>query len=299
MERTKSTRLHIPDAINCSKESNYTQIPNKLLRNPEISGKSKSLLCLLLSNRKDWHSYVETIKTMMKEETSAINSGLKELETFGYLKRIRYRDIKTKTLRGSFWAYTDTPFDFDFTKQFETLKLNSLEPIIQNPHVQNSIVEKATLLKRTCGKLTTKNTNSKEEQNYVVIDACAGEKSTSSNKKITPSMFNSFWELYPKKDGKGKALTLWETICTRKNKAAPTWEEIEKAIKEQIKTNRWKNKQFIPNPCTWLNQNRWLDDPKEMVCFDRTESSYTPKNNPSSGRSISRPEAKYRVDRVI
>ena len=53
MERTKgAVAFNLPDAINCSITKEFTQIPNDLLRNPEISGKAKSILFLLLSKRK-------------------------------------------------------------------------------------------------------------------------------------------------------------------------------------------------------------------------------------------------------
>lgn len=90
-----------------------------------------------------------------------------------------------------------------------------------------------------------------------------------TTKKITPKLFNDFWELYPKKIDKGKCLTLWTRICTRQDNV-PTWSEIKKAIHYQKQSERWQNAKFIPHPSTWLNQCRWLDDPAEMktVKFD-------------------------------
>lgn len=80
---------------------------------------------------------------------------------------------------------------------------------------------------------------------------------------ITPKLFEHFWELYPKKTDKGKALTSWEKLCKKENR--PEWAEIRTAIKLQIKTPRWQNPKFIPLPTTWLNNSRWLDDPTEMT----------------------------------
>ena len=286
MIRTKySKHLSIPDAVNCSKKENYTQIPNDLLRNPEISGKAKALLCLLLSNSDNWHSYFEVIKTMMKEEEHAIRSGLKELEKFGYLKRVRYRDNTTKKLKGSFWAYCNTPFSFEYQKQLSILHSHNLETIELKPQVENSNVEKTTRGFSQRGKTSTKNTNIKEKQ---------FKKTSSGSELISPSIFERFWKLYPKHPDKGKAISAWNKLCNKKER--PTWIEIKRALILQIKTERWQNKQYIPQPTTWINQSRWLDDPKEMVCFDRQESSYTPKNN---NRIITRPNTKYRVDHVI
>lgn len=99
------------------------------------------------------------------------------------------------------------------------------------------------------------------------------EDSTLKTKNITPNQFNEFWELYPKKVDKGKALTSWNKLCNKKDK--PTWRDIRKAIIEQKKTPRWSSKQFIPLPTTWLNQSRWLDDPAEMTNFDYVSPGFS------------------------
>ncbi|HQE50586.1 MAG TPA: hypothetical protein PKV93_14685, partial [Fervidobacterium sp.] len=49
---------------------------------------------------------------MMKEGENAIDSAMKELQQFGLMKKIRYRDQRTKLIKGSFWMYTDTPYVF-------------------------------------------------------------------------------------------------------------------------------------------------------------------------------------------
>jgi len=49
---------------------------------------------------------------MMKEGENAIDSAIKELQRFGLMKKIRYRDQQTKQVKGSFWMYTDTPYVF-------------------------------------------------------------------------------------------------------------------------------------------------------------------------------------------
>ena len=111
----------IPDAINCSKEKGFSIISNKVLRNPYISAKAKALLCLLLSNKDGWKSHMEMIKTMMKENESSIRSGLKELEEYQYLIRVKYKNAITKEFAGSFWAYTDEPGNFNISKQIALL----------------------------------------------------------------------------------------------------------------------------------------------------------------------------------
>jgi hypothetical protein len=94
-------------------------------------------------------------------------------------------------------------------------------------------------------------------------------------KKITPSLFEHFWKLYPKKADKGKALTIWNKLCSNNVKERPIWSVIRIAIILQKETDRWKVRKFIPLPATWLNQSRWLDDPAEMITWEISSSTPT------------------------
>lgn len=71
--------------------------------------------------------------------------------------------------------------------------------------------------------------------------------------------FDAFWKIYPKKQGKGAALKAWKKI--KPDKAL--FEQIMTAAKDNLDRNQqWRrdNGQYIPNPSTWLNQQRWLDE---------------------------------------
>jgi len=71
--------------------------------------------------------------------------------------------------------------------------------------------------------------------------------------------FEEFWVSYPKRVGKGAAQAAWKKILQQ----AETLEKIKTALKWQIKSEQWskENGQFIPNPATYLNQKRWMDEP--------------------------------------
>ncbi len=69
--------------------------------------------------------------------------------------------------------------------------------------------------------------------------------------------FESFWETYPEKVGKGKAYEVWLLLTPELKTTCVT------AITNQV-TNRhffkdWLNKDSVPHPTTWLNQRRWED----------------------------------------
>jgi hypothetical protein len=81
--------------------------------------------------------------------------------------------------------------------------------------------------------------------------------------------FEEFWKLYPKKIGKGAAYKLWKRI----NPSNPLLEKIVNAVKAQCKSAQWQkeNGQFIPNPATWLNQERWNDELKNSGVGNKYE----------------------------
>jgi hypothetical protein len=75
----------------------------------------------------------------------------------------------------------------------------------------------------------------------------------------TCPLFIEFWKLYPRKEGKGDAVKAWKKIKT----PSETLCLIKTALEWQIKTTQWteKNGKYIPHPTTYLNANKWLDEP--------------------------------------
>jgi hypothetical protein len=71
--------------------------------------------------------------------------------------------------------------------------------------------------------------------------------------------FETFWKLYPKKVGKDAARKSWDKLKAK----AETLSLITDALAWQVESDQWKKEggQFIPNPSTYLNQARWLDQP--------------------------------------
>lgn len=64
-------------------KSSYTQVPNEIINNKELSLKAKGLLCYLISKPDGWNFSAENIATQNKEGLLAIKSALKELENLG------------------------------------------------------------------------------------------------------------------------------------------------------------------------------------------------------------------------
>jgi len=246
--------MKIPDSITRAISSNFTIVPNEVLRNPNVSAKAKIILGILLSNKVGWQSHRDALMSMMKEKETAIQGGLTELKELGYLIQLRYRDKSSKKIMGMVWAYTDTPYTLgkpnpDFLKILEDNNLEFFETpkIPENHNVGLHSMETTAM-----------------EYIYIRNKKTKGNNTSSApplELRITPSLFETFWRMYPNHDKKGEALSRWKTICNRVDR--PLWIRVRQAIRDQKNTDRWK-KGFIPLASTWLNQSRWLDDPKEM-----------------------------------
>ena len=75
------------------------------------------------------------------------------------------------------------------------------------------------------------------------------------------SQFESFWNLYPKKVGKQAALRRWKKIKPSKGLVEAILNSIRDQVDRQhfIGSQNGQEREFIPNPSTWLNEGRWED----------------------------------------
>jgi hypothetical protein len=297
MNRTRypgQVKNKVKDAINCSSIKDYTQVPNELLRNPKISLKAKALLSLLLSNKEGWVSYVsEIVENKTLEGREAINTGFKELEEHGYILKFRYRDIQSKKWIGSFWAYTDIPNQFYISESLKQLDLSRIEvginadklykdPQPAFPDTAFHVVGAHHVENPELKILILKNIKYKNIKSSIEVEETSQQSNTKNSDpkddKITLSKFERFWKMYPRKIDKGKCKTIWNRLCNRKHR--PKWKDISVALAKQKKSERWQNKKYIPHPSTWLNQERWLDDPSEMISYSDNNEQNTPEQTP-------------------
>jgi hypothetical protein len=70
--------------------------------------------------------------------------------------------------------------------------------------------------------------------------------------------FDEFWEHYPRKIKKKDAKTSFAKAA-KKHKT----DDILFGLSQQIDTMKSKDQQFIPHAATWLNAERWTDEPEQ------------------------------------
>jgi hypothetical protein len=83
---------------------------------------------------------------------------------------------------------------------------------------------------------------------------------TSTN-PLGADLFDDFWDAYPRKVGKGAARRAWRKI----KRPAETLELIMAALEWQVRSADWikESGEFVPHPATYLNGERWLDEPPQ------------------------------------
>lgn len=74
------------------KNCNYTTLSNYHFKDKRLSWKAKGLLSTMLSLPPDWNYTIEGLATLSGDGIKSTNSGLAELEKYGYLKRRQLRD---------------------------------------------------------------------------------------------------------------------------------------------------------------------------------------------------------------
>lgn len=126
------------------------------------------------------------------------------------------------------------------------------------------VLLRKTYTSDTCVNISCQTTRNKEQKSFQL------------DPLITPSMFETFWRIYPRKIDKSLAKDRWNKICKAGN-ARPTWRVVKTAIQEQSQSERWiKQLEYIPYPTTWLNKARWNDNVKEMKPYDIRQDNTPP-----------------------
>lgn len=76
--------------------------------------------------------------------------------------------------------------------------------------------------------------------------------------------FDTFWKAYPKKVGKAVAEKSFNKLKVNDQ----LLNDMLSAINNQRRSKQWQDKQFIPNPSTWINQRRWDDEQEDEPVID-------------------------------
>jgi len=93
--------------------------------------------------------------------------------------------------------------------------------------------------------------------------SCGGVNDVHTNSPVLTSkehtaracMFEGFWTVYPRQIARGLCITIW-----KRRKLDDHAEDVIAAVKAWSRCEQWR-RGIIPNPSTFLNQERWKDTP--------------------------------------
>lgn len=128
-----------------NKTEDYSIIANSVFKDKRLSWKAKGLLTNMLALPADWDYSMAGLVTLADDGESAVRTGLKELEKFGYLKRTPVRE-QGKIVDWEYSIYE--------------------KPVVENPQVVNPQVENQT-------QYNTKKSKTKKLNNIAEINSTA------------------------------------------------------------------------------------------------------------------------------
>lgn len=176
-------------------------------------------------------SFITSYDSLAEEcgvHTSTVRRWLKKFENVGQI------EIKTTN------KYTQiTIVNYDKYQNIET-GVNNQENNQENNQVNNQEN------KQVNNNITIKQENKNNNTNTLVENSTAVSRS---------AWFDEWWSAYPKKVGRKPSEEKFKVKCRNEE----TFRLMMTALGKQKQSDGWR-RGYIPNPTTWLNQERWNDD---------------------------------------
>lgn len=206
----------------------YAQIANAALRDKRLSFKARGILAMVLSNVGEWEATARWIEEQSEVDGAhAVQSALNELTALGYRVVTQERDHHGHIRTIASWKHRpDTPITRPPGNPPTGLSdRRKTDPPLEDHLSEDQVTEHQ-------GSLT-------------VVRKPVGDTKD----------FDAFWNVYPRKSDKGHARRAWEKA---RRKAHPSV-IISGAARYRDDPNR--EQEFTALPATWLNGERWLDEP--------------------------------------
>jgi len=202
----------------------FAQIPNSVIRDPEISANAFRLLAYLMSHQDGYQLTYEQIERQTSLGRFAINQAASQLEHKRWLK-VERPQLASGRFGPKSWTVLDgTSVGHSTPEPHHLVPSTDIRiPTIQEDHLEESLAQ--------------------DELELV------------TSRDFAEKAFEEFWSIYPRKVGKGAAKRAF--VKAFKGTGADIIDGARRFAKDP-----WlPEKQFIPHPATWLNREGWLDEP--------------------------------------
>ena len=119
-------------------DDHFTQIPNEWVRDSRLSLKAIGLLTQLMSHTPGWNMSISSLARFNKTGIDTIKTAVKELETYGYLKRsITQEHNPDGTFADFIWTTAD-PFQNPATALPASAKQDTKKNILKEEQVKKN-----------------------------------------------------------------------------------------------------------------------------------------------------------------
>lgn len=222
------TSIRIPDTVR-----GYTVIPNGLLPtgDAKISARSWGIYAYLLSRPPGWECRALHLASVFREGRDAVYAALRELAGAGLMVKEGYLDEGMPRQR---YALADFPVT------------DSQEPGMPDADLPDSEIP---------GQVTTEPSLTTETTQVSPI-AEPGDRGTPRLQVVADDdpTWARFWSLYPRKQGKADARKAWTRALVKA--------DADVILRGATRfAGGVRDLKFCPYPATWLNGERWNDEP--------------------------------------
>jgi len=197
-----------------------------MLRDKRLSFKARGILAMVLSHAEEWDAQRDWIENQSEHDgRAAVQSALNELTKFGY-RRVGKEQQPDGTFRTVvLWFHEPEGNDLSIIRPTEN-------PTVGFPD------------RRRSGPSTEDNLSEDNQQKTITKQTAAD------------AAFIEFWTIYPRRAQKAKARKAFSDAL----KKVPRETILTGAARYRDDPNR--KPQYTAHPASWLNAERWDDDPE-------------------------------------
>lgn len=212
-------------------DGHYTVIRNHVLRDSRLSFRARGVLCALLSRPDNWTVRAEQLAAEAQEGRDAVRAALRELREYGYIRLEKHR------LADGRLVTEQVVYDEPVTNALFAPETGNQRPDNQRPVSQASLE-------------VTVRSNVKKEHTHPATESLECE-------------FNTFWQSYPRKVGKGQARKAFGKAVLKEQPQVI----IDAAVRYAM-SRSGQDIRYTPYPASWLNGERWTDNPEHIIDID-------------------------------
>lgn len=231
----------------------FTIVSNAVIQELKTDLECLGFYTYILSLPDNWTFYKTQLAKGCKIGIKKLDRILKKLGSFDLVKCGQKRNEQ-----GQFSDFYMDIYDLD------TLKINKLDEELQIDPPEGQNCRTAETVGRSGEAIQETYT---KEINTNKQDKDIGQPSVDP-KSSDPSLFDDFWKEYPRRVKRKKTKIIWD-----QKKLYLIFDQIISNIRQRNATEwKGKEKQYIPHPTTYLNNEQWNDEILE-INHDRKENS--------------------------